>query len=325
MSAPRVDELTLQAIDWLLRLEAKDPHHLQAFNQWLASSEAHRQAWQRVTGLLQQPMADLQAVEARSPGQLNAARQALNAPRSAQRRALLGGGLAAVLLGVTGGALVERVTPLSGLLADLSTATGERKTVELPDGSRLSLNARSAVDIRFNGQRREVRLLQGEVQVDVAPDPQRPFIIATEQGEVRALGTRFLVRQDDGGSLASVQQHSVQLTTRNGQQRRIETGEAVWFSAEAIRPLPNSVATQADWRDGRIDIRDEPLGQLIEALRPYCTGILRVSPAAARLRVYGVYPLDDSARTLQSLADTFPISVRRYGPWLTLIDTTTPP
>ena len=38
------------------------------------------------------------------------------------------------------------------------------------------------------------------------------------------------------------------------------------------------------------------------------------------LRVYGVYPLDNAEQTLQSLAQTFPLRIRRYGPWLTLID-----
>ena len=87
-----------------------------------------------------------------------------------------------------------------------------------------------------------------------------------------------------------------------------------------MRPVALSVAGRVDWRDGRVDIRDEPLGLLIDALRPYGRGVLRISPQAAALRVYGVYPLDNAEQTLQSLAQTFPLRIRRYGPWLTLID-----
>lgn len=225
-----------------------------------------------------------------------------------------------MLFGVSGAAIFDRTQPLNGLWADRHTATGERKTFELADGSRLSLNARSSVDIQFTEQRRLVRLREGQVFVDVAPDTRRPFVITTAQGEVQALGTQFMVRQADAGSLTSVQLHSVRVTTLGGSQRNVEAGEAAWFSVNDVRPVAPSVHSRVDWRDGRVDIRDEPLGPLIDALRPYRRGVLRVSERAAKLRVYGVYPLDDPAQTLESLAQTFPLRISHYGPWLTLID-----
>ena len=322
MSYPKVDATTRAAVDWLLRLEAgdDDPVLRQAFETWLRANPQHTVAWQRVGSLLQQPIADLQRVEARSPGQLRAVTQALATPDSESRRKVLRGGLALVLFGVSGAAIFDRAQPLTGLWADRHTATGERKTFALADGSRLSLNARSSVDIHFSDSRRLVRLREGQVFVDVAADPRRPFVIATAQGEVQALGTQFMVRQEATGSLTSVQLHSVQVTTLGGSQRRVEAGEAAWFSDVDVRPVPLSVRSRTDWRDGRVDIRDEPLGLLIDALRPYRRGVLRVSEQAAKVRVYGVYPLDDPEQTLESLAQTFPLRISHYGPWLTLID-----
>lgn len=78
--------------------------------------------------------------------------------------------------------------------------------------------------------------------------------------------------------------------------------------------------TRVDWLDGCIDVRNEPLGELIELLRPYRSGLLRISPEAARVRVYGVFPLDDSDQVLRSLGETLPIQVTRYGFWLTRIE-----
>ncbi|MDD0977710.1 MULTISPECIES: FecR family protein [Pseudomonas] len=322
MSYPKVDATTRAAVDWLLRLEAgdDDPVLRQAFETWLRANPQHTVAWQRVGSLLQQPIADLQRVEARSPGQLRAVTHALATPDSESRRKVLRGGLALVLFGVSGAAIFDRAQPLSGLWADRHTATSERKTFALADGSRLSLNARSSVDIHFSDSRRLVRLREGQVFVDVAADPRRPFVIATAQGEVQALGTQFMVRQEATGSLTSVQLHSVQVTTLGGSQRRVEAGEAAWFSDVDVRPVPLSVRSRTDWRDGRVDIRDEPLGLLIDALRPYRRGVLRVSEQAAKVRVYGVYPLDDPEQTLESLAQTFPLRISHYGPWLTLID-----
>ncbi|MDT4829116.1 hypothetical protein FQZ97_625300 [compost metagenome] len=59
---------------------------------------------------------------------------------------------------------------------------------------------------------------------------------------------------------------------------------------------------------------------MVEALRPYHRGLIRVAPAVRPLRVQGVYPLDDPERALTALAETLPIRVSHYGPWLTLID-----
>ena len=38
------------------------------------------------------------------------------------------------------------------------------------------------------------------------------------------------------------------------------------------------------------------------------------------MRVFGVFALDNTAQTLNTLAQTLPIKVTRYGPWLTLIE-----
>ena len=310
MSTAKVDPVTRAAIDWMLRLESGQacPSERQVFKAWLAENPAHLAAWQRVAGVLKTPVADLHAVERRSPGQLQAARRALQ------------GSLLLLLLGLAGAGLVDRVTPLAGLTADYQTATGERKTVELADGSLLTLNARSAVDIQFSNGQRRVRLREGELQVEVAADAKRPFVVTTAQGQVQALGTRFMVRQGSDESLASVQQHSVLLDTLGGQQRRIETGQAVSFTATQIDPQTPTSRSQTDWLQGRVELHDEPLSALVEALRPYQTGMLRISPEAARVRVFGVFALDNTAQTLNTLAQTLPIKVTRYGPWLTLIE-----
>ena len=322
MSTAKVDSTTRAAIDWMLRLESGNasPSERQVFKAWLAQSPEHLAAWQRVAGVLKAPVADLQSVERRSPGQLQAARRALLSGTSPSGKNALRGSLLLLLLGLGAAGLVNRVTPLTGLMADQHTGTGERKTIELADGSLLTLNARSAVDIEFSNGQRRVRLREGELQVDVAADAGRPFVVATAQGQVQALGTRFMVRQGADESLASVQQHSVQLDTLGGQQRRIDTGQAEAFTANQIDPQTPTSRSQADWLQGRVELHDEPLSALVEALRPYQTGVLRISPEAARVRVFGVFALDNTAQTLSALAQTLPIKVTRYGPWLTLID-----
>lgn len=322
MNLPKADSATQAAVDWLLRLESAQPGdaRYQAFEAWLAASPANRHAWQRVNALLSQPLADLTQAEARNPGQRQAASRSLLAAPSHSRRTVLGGGLGLLLLGLGAGGVANRLTPLEGVFADLHSATGERKRVTLADGSRLLLNARSAVDIRFDALQRRLLVREGEVLVDVAAEAARPFVIATAQGEVRALGTQFLVRQNRDDSLLAVQQHSVQVTTTHGASMRIEQGQAARFDAYGIHPEALSVHSRADWQDGQLVVHDEPLGDVIEVMRRYRPGLLRISPQAANVRVFGVFSLDDSDATLRALAETLPIRLAHYGGWLTRIE-----
>lgn len=318
MSDQSPEQVLRDAIDWVLRLEhlpASDPAH-QAFEEWHQQCAEHRAAWQRVSNVMETALADLQGL----PGQVQVASRALRALPNPSRRNLLGKSLALLLLGAGGVSVLNRLMPVADLLADAHTATGERKTLLLADGSRLSLNARSAADIRFDAQQRRVVLRAGELQVQVTPERARPLVVATAHGEMRAEGAHFMVRQESKRCLVSVQQHSVLLSTTDGSTRRVEAGQAFGFDRRGSVAVAPSMRTRDDWVQGRVEARDEPLGELVEALRPYYGGLLRISPQAAEVRVFGTFLVDDIKRTLVSLSETLPIKVETLGFWLTRID-----
>ncbi|QLF92879.1 FecR domain-containing protein [Pseudomonas sp. ABC1] len=318
----RLDPAGESAIDWMLRLGSgtASAEDQRAFEQWLSANPGHRAAWERLQGGLAPAVERLTNAESHLPGQLQAATRLLRqSSLSASRRKLLrDGGALALLLGASGLLVTQRDRPLNGLLADLSSRTGERKRLRLDDGSQLTLDARTVVDLAFDRQRRLLRLRQGALLIDVARDTTRPLIVETAEGLVRALGTCFSVRQAPGHSLVEVQRHSVEITTRNGQRAVLASGQALDFESDRLTPLGASARLSA-WVDGQLEVSDQPLAQVIDSLRPYHRGLLRLSPTAADLRVFGVFPLDDVPRSLQALQDILPIQVRHYGP-LTLID-----
>jgi transmembrane sensor len=318
------------AVDWQVRLtsgSAGAGEH-EAFARWLAADAHHQAAWQRVQGVLAGPVRQLQDIDQRSPGQLPAARQSLSpaAPPASRQRRRIAGGTAMLLASLGAGYLVHRSQPLTGLLADLQTGTAETRHVVLPDGSALDLSARSAADLRFGAEHRLVRLREGELLVQVARDaaaagqPARPFVVQTRHGTAQALGTRYLVRQEARRTLVVVLQHSVALQTGQGVSRTLSEGQAAWMDGQGIELIGQRMAHHAGWAEGVLDVRDAPLSEAIEALRPWRRGLLRISPAAARLRVFGVFRLNDIDQALQALVDTQPIRITTYGPMLTSID-----
>lgn len=319
MSKLRLDPVSEQAIDWMVKLRAGTPDAaLQTrFNAWLAMDPAHLQAWTQLQDRLGASFNTVRALDRRLPGQASEARQILLQPQGSRRDALrvIAG------LGLLGGSLwLCARSPLGdSLLADLSTGRGQRQAFDLADGSRLNLNADSAVDLRFDDQQRLVVLRHGELVIQVAPDPQRPLRVRTAQGQVQALGTRFLVAQEQDVTRVVVLQHSVQLRLPDGTTRDLQEGQSALLATGRITPTAGDQRGRADWLVGRLNVLDEPLEQVVEALRPYQRGFIRIAPQVRHLRVQGVFPLDDPARTLAALAETLPIQVDSYSPWLTLI------
>lgn len=320
MSRPALDRVSEQAIDWMVELRAAtpDPALLQRIRLWLQQDPAHQQAWNRLEQRLGHPLAALHALDQRAPGQAAEARRLLMQP-TRSRRDVLG---AMASLGLFGAALWGgwRSDTTQGWLADLHTGRGERRSFTLADGSRLSLNSASAVDVQFDAGQRLLVLRHGELLIQVARDPLRPLRVRTAQGQVQALGTRFLVSQEQDATRVVVLQHSVRASVADGQWAELQQGQAALLRDNTIERLTGEQQQRTAWLEGRLEVLDEPLHRVVDALRPYQRGYIRLSPAVRDLRVQGVFPLDQPQQALKALAEALPISVERYGPWLMLID-----
>jgi transmembrane sensor len=241
----------------------------------------------------------------------------LNAPsgrRRFMRNALAFAGL------VSGAGLLARL-PAGWLESGaLSTSTGERLSLQLDDGSALTLEARSKVIPIFDAQQRLLQLLDGKLLVDVAKDSSRPFVVQTQQGRMRALGTRFVVQQDDGQTQICMLHSQVQITTSNGAVQVINAGQKATFNADRILRLEAATGEESSWTQGLLEVRDQTLGDVVESLRNYRRGIIRVSPSAASLRLSGIYPLDDTDRALQLLSRSLPVQIDYHSPYWVSID-----
>lgn len=87
-------------------------------------------------------------------------------------------------------------TVASAPLREVSTKRGQRATVQLLDGSRVTLGAASTLrypDRIDTTATREV-LLTGEAYFEIAHEEKRPFAVRTPLGVARDLGTKFVVR-----------------------------------------------------------------------------------------------------------------------------------
>lgn len=306
-----------QAIQWLikLRFNQADAATTRAFEHWLGQSPEHARAWQRVETLNDD--------FARLPPALT--RHTLNnANRQLHRRDSLK--LLAVLASGGLGWLGHEQGALPDLLAEYRTTTGERRTISLSDGSHIQLNSDSAIDTRLDEQRRLLVLRHGEILIDTSSDsqasPPRPFWVQTRHGYLRALGTRFLVREQQGSTLLAVRQGTVAIfpDDRDATARHIvQPGESLLFNAGGLSAAPDNGLDPWAWSDGVISAQDMRLGDFIAELARHRRGVLRCSDASANLRLSGTYQLADTDQVLALIAQTLPVRIdyrTRY--WVTL-------
>lgn len=297
-----------QAIAWQLRLGEEDGERQPAeLERWLAADPEHARAWTQLARIDQQLGAAIAPPARRA---LQKAAGSTRRRRSAQS-ALFG---LALLGALCLGLLQQR--PLQDWLADELTVSGQQRRLLLPDHSRIQLNSRSALDVRFDARQRRLVLHSGEVLVETAHGDPRPFIVATAEGDMRALGTRFLVRREGDSTRLIVLQSAVAARPRAAVEERIvREGEQVLLHNGQLGPSQAAPIAADAWSFGMLVADNMPLGQLLAQLGEYRSGYLGLDPSLSELRISGSFPLHDTERALAALPPSLPVRIERFGDW----------
>ncbi len=307
----------MQAMEWLVMIWSREAtaDQLQALSLWRESDPEHERAWQRV----QQLNSRLDSIPKPLAGSSLRGAQAAMVGR---RKTL--GGLAALLASALGGYAARDTTVVQSRLADVRTRTGEIRVLTLDDGTRVTLNTASALDIRFTGRERRIVLAAGEILVRTATDSAaepRPFIVQTAQGAIEPIGTRFRVFQQDDLSGVAVFEGAVNVRPRKSlhQAIRLDAGQYARISESGVEKTESAEQASVAWAQGRLVVEQMRLGDFLHQVNRYRRGIIRCDGRAAGLLVSGNYPLPDTDRILAALEQALPIRIRtlsRY--WVTV-------
>lgn len=300
-----------QALEWQVTFWSGEvtPEERAGFAQWLAAAPEHALAWAQV----QRTDAQLQMLARPAAGHALRAR-----PAPARRRALLG--LAGLLAGAGLAAYTLRQTPQwQQVTADHRTARGERREIVLPDGTRVLLGSASAIDVDYGSAMRQLHLRDGEIFITTAADPTaRPFIVQTAHGAVRALGTRFSLRQADGWIQVAVEQGAVEISPANGglaARRRVDAGQQARLGQASVQAIGPLEANATAWTRGVLVAERMRLEDFLAELGRHRRGVLRCEASVRDLVVSGVYPLDDTDHALRILAQALPLQVTTATRW----------
>lgn len=221
--------------------------------------------------------------------------------------------------------------------ASWHTGRGEIRTVELPDGSTLSLDAGTQLTVRYFAHRREVVMPQGQAFFKVAHNPQQPFEVQSGPTRVTVVGTEFSVRylphtMSGEGTEVAVSTGAVRVGPRSSWQnywwramQHLHLPQAgrhlavLRASQRAISDKQGQLVSQtmlptesiAAWREERIVLDDTRLDMALAEFARYTDVPLKLdSPAVAALRVSGSFDTSRVESFAKALPRVLPVKIK---------------
>ncbi|CAK7038881.1 FecR family protein [Kerstersia gyiorum] len=303
-----------EAAHWLLRIQEGhlDAEQQASFARWHGQSSEHQRAWRRAERLLDK-MGSMPA------GLAAPTLRRANNIGGASRRALLRS-VAAILALAPAGWLAWQARPwFERLNADYVAGIGEQLDATLDDGTRISLNTDTVLDVLYTVEQRLLTLKRGEIYISTAPDtqqPPRPFRVHTDHGSMQALGTRFVVRQHEDHTLLAVYEGAVRITPADagpGVAVTLQAGQQAGFTRQHVGPLTDTSEAASAWRNGLLMADAMSLPQWVAELSRYSQDTIEYAPGLRQLQLSGAFPVHDIELALQMLAQTYQLNVRRNG------------
>jgi transmembrane sensor len=280
----------------------------------------------------------------------------LDQPASKRRRPVVFALAAAAALGLAAAAVafvqgvgfrsVPEPSALQAFEQDFETAVGGRESEPLADGSVVTLNTDTQVEVRYSRTSRDVYLIRGEANFEVAHDTAHPFNVHVGGRIVQAVGTAFNVRLEPDSDVevtvtegkvrvtrplldppgadarrpgrsgrAAVPAEAFDATLVQGQLARLERPEGGRVEPlEIVQLEPVDLDIKLAWQRGILIFRGEPLEAMLSEVARYTTARFAIEDDSLRgVRVGGYFRAGDVDGLLLALRENFNIESERVG------------
>lgn len=322
---PDAERIREAAAAWIARIERRPSARLRRdLDHWLAADPRHAAAYRRMSRRFEG--ARTLRTSRRYADRPQRARRPVRATTAATALALAA--IAAVLLlpkhelsspnsarqpdrAVT--AAVDNAE--NTLTRRIAAPVGEIRSVGLNDGSVVTLDKTSAVEIAFTSEVRRITLVRGRARFTVAHDG-RPFVVFADGGSVTARGTIFDVSLSPSGQVdvallrgiidVAPKAH-VPATTTAPPVRRLRAGQAIGYASGGLVPGSDLIrADDAKWVDGAVEFDNVSLAYLLDQTNQHAGKPITVAdPSLATLRVSGRFKVGDPDRLADNLTALF--------------------
>jgi len=253
----------------------------------------------------------------------------------------------------------EGVTPevvdreMSSLVTTYETQKGEKKEFELSDGTKVTLNSASKLEVEqaFNHDDRHVHLV-GEAYFEVEKDKEKPFVVHTNDFDIRVLGTSFNIKSypDELFSEALLVEGLIEMKSKGVNENSIvikpnqkvtlykEDKSLIAIDKKLGKPLPKVAVkeiaiqevdepteveplTDIAWKENRLEMVDQDFQSLKKVLeRWYDIDITLEGDKIQDYRFTATFNQENIEQVLQALQEVKPFKFIRDGKNVTIYE-----
>ncbi len=329
---PNDDVMVDQASEWIAKIDRglSKKEHL-AFKQWLSKDSKHfglitemATLWDKMDSL--DRLAELFPETTKRPSPIKNWSLAL---------------AASVVLALFIGLLNH-----NGLFSDqqqfvrYETSVGENSTFYLPDNSKVLLNTNSILLVRYTDDYRLLKLLRGELHVEVAHDKSRPLSVVVNQKVIQAVGTAFSVQINDQEVELIVTDGKVIVAQLAPEQAVTAKSLVIPVASLAVSKgeiaLLNTTTTKDDdlvekidqqtikknlsWRQGNLVFKGETLEEAMQEVSRYTSiKIVIADDELKKIQIAGRFKTGDIDGLIGALNNNFNIKTDRVNKGLIVL------
>lgn len=198
----------------------------------------------------------------------------------------------------------------------VSTNEGEKAHVFLPDSTEIFLNSGSSLqyDLNYNMKSRIV-LLKGEAYFDVRTNPEKPFMVQTDQMQVTATGTRFNIFSFDNENRVetTLEEGTINVLIKGKEPITVKSGEQViyYVNNNKVQVQAVVVDTYTSWMENKMRFNDTPFEEVLRRIgRKYNVKFEISSRELLNLKYTATFIDESIEEVMQMLKTVSPITYR---------------
>lgn len=196
-----------------------------------------------------------------------------------------------------------------------ATNFGETKNINLPDGSNVILNANSEISFGEDWKNKDFRELnlKGEAFFEIETNPAKPFLVKTEKGTIRVLGTKFNALQRNDLLDVILLEGKVQVALPNHSKINLRPNERVRINGKTIDHEKIDSSNEIAWRENKMKFKNAPISSVIERLKNDFGWQIEVKNENILKRKINASVANNPAVLLEALAQIYDLKIEKIG------------
>lgn len=199
------------------------------------------------------------------------------------------------------------------------TSNKELRDIVLPDGSKVILDAKTKLDIKYYSDKREVNISEGKALFEVSSNPNKPFIVNADMIKVEVLGTNFEVKNEKDKIAVDVISGKVKVEQNKNNEFKqlaiLTQGKHISFDKQSSKTVLKDIDIKniASWKDGVLFFQDYSLQKAIDEFKKYKDIDIVIQKDIQKYSISGSFGIDDIDKFIFALSKIYPIKVDKKG------------